>query len=304
MKKIVSITGGTSFLGEEIIKVLKEDFTIRSLSRKKQHVSGVETFTGDITNDDLLKRFIKNSAVLVHVLSISNPFDKNINDINVSLTQKLIDMATQLNVHKVIYISSENVSYDLKDTYTKTKQEAEKIVSNFKNVLILRPSPIFGKEDNRHIMKYAKLVKNSFIIPVLSPTISKIQPIHVNDVAHIVKRAIEKDVRGTYTIVGTTPLSFKDLGLQISTIYGKKRWFITVPNKIILLILLFLKFLNQKLYSTIKNALVMRDRTNPSECEQVFEYSLPLFSSRLRDSLLPQFRNNEFLRMKKNTFIK
>lgn len=286
MKKTVAITGGTSFLGREIVNVLKDDFNLHILSRRKQKVCGLETFNGDVNDDNLLKRFLKDSEIVVHVLSISDRLDNNMESINVSLTKKLTDLSLKLQVNKIIYISSENVTYDLKDTYTKSKQEAERIVSNFKNFLIVRPSPIFGKGDTRHIMLYAKLIKFFYIIPVVSSKISKIQPIHVNDVAHLIKRAIEKDLQGTYTVVGTTPLTFKELGLKISEIYGKKRYFINIPYPLIMLLLLFFKFFNKKLYYSIKNALVVRDKTDPSKLEKTFGYSIPSFYSRLRDSLL------------------
>jgi NADH dehydrogenase len=210
----------------------------------------------------------------------------NIKEINVEFTKNLMKVALKSpKLELVVYISTENVTYRCVDPYTLSKKVAENIVRQFKNTLILRPSIIFGKGDNRYVMLYAKLIKIMPIIPVFSAQDCIIQPIHVNDVAQLVHRGIKKEVCGTYTITGSKPISFKELGIIIADILHKKTFFILIHKSIIEVCLLFSKFFLKRLFYMIKNTLILRNLTEKS-IENVFGYKIRSIKKRLEESIL------------------
>lgn len=285
MKKTVCITGASGFVGKEILAVLHQSYRVHVLSREPREIVGATVFSGDIYNETLLRDFLKGADYLVHAAAVTNPQDPDLTCVNVDLTRSLVDAAIQSKIKMIVYISSENVTYALQDPYSQSKKAAEEIVSLHPHSLILRPSIVFGKGDRRYVMQFAQLIKKLPLIPVFHQRQSTIQPIHVTDIAQLVFRGIERGISGTFTLVGTSPLSFKELGTMIARILSKKRAFVEVPPVCMGLFIRVARFFGSRYASMLSNALVIRN-ADISAIETNFSYTFPSFESRLRESLL------------------
>ena len=138
MTKTVLITGCNGFISYNVIKFLKEKFKVLCVGRSNK---------ADINfyDKEKIKKMIKNSDVIVHLAAITNPFDKNIEEINVNYTKFLVDESKKFN-KRFIYLSSQNVLFG-KDKYSLTKKRAEDLVKELKNFVILRPTIIYGKKE-------------------------------------------------------------------------------------------------------------------------------------------------------------
>ncbi len=270
-KKTICITGGSGFLGRELISFLSKKYKIINMSRDRLKFSGL---------------IINRSDILIHAAAITDPFNEDLRKVNVGLTKTLVSQSIKSRrLKKIVYISSENVSYNFNDPYSISKKDAENIISTFNNYLIIRPSILFGDKDNRYIKKYAKLIKFFPIIPVFPSKYSTIQPLHVNDLAKIILSGIENNITGTFTIIGTKPISFKHLGCIIARIYNKKVIFVDINIILIKIFILILRFINRRFSSMLKNALIVRD-TNIINLEKIFRYKFPRIEKRLKESII------------------
>jgi NADH dehydrogenase len=104
----------------------------------------------------------------------------------------------------------------------------ERVLNNFKDTIIIRPSVVCGSEDNFTNL-FAKL-SISPIIPIVGINY-KFQPIFANDVAKAIVKAIEtKNNEGSiYELGGEKILSLGDMVKLILKIIGKKRLVVEMP---------------------------------------------------------------------------
>src|SRR3989344_6596695 len=140
-KERLCLTGASGFLGGELVDKLAITYDIKAISRIPIHVKGIREYAvGNLKDDDFLKNALKKCGIVVHVAAVTNTIDPELEEINVRYTDRLINAAKSAGVKKVVYISSENVTYQREDPYTLSKKEAEKIVlKKYKDALILRP---------------------------------------------------------------------------------------------------------------------------------------------------------------------
>lgn len=198
MIKNVLITGCNGYVAKNLIGYLKKGkYSVKCIGRN------------DIKNIEKVKNAIKNSRTIVHLASIINPFDKNIWKINVNYTKFLVDESKKYN-KRFIYISTQNVLFG-NDNYSKSKRKAEKLVKTLKNYVILRPTIIYGKDENKYIGKLINLIKKSFFVPIIGDGDYKLQPIYILDLVKIIEHCINKNIKGIYLIAGDSIITYNEL---------------------------------------------------------------------------------------------
>jgi nucleoside-diphosphate-sugar epimerase len=163
MKKLL-ITGGTGFLGSNIIKNLNKDFKITSISRKKitkNYLPRVEYLFFDISKYNLTRKFLKKKEfdfIINCCGNINHSQKKETLDAHLKAVKNLIKIFKKKKIKKFIQIGScleygnlkspqsESSFSQPQSNYGKAKYLASKeIAKNFpNNHLILRLYQIFG----------------------------------------------------------------------------------------------------------------------------------------------------------------
>jgi uncharacterized protein YbjT (DUF2867 family) len=116
--------------------------------------------------------------------------------------------------------------------YTDAKQQGEqRVLAGFPKATILRPSVLFGKDDN-FLNLFAGLIATFPVLPVFGPE-AKLQPVYVDDVAEAVAVALEdpgKHGGKTFELAGPEVLTMMDINRRIAAAEGRKRTFLAVPD--------------------------------------------------------------------------
>lgn len=266
MKKIL-ITGRNGYVASNLIRNLnKNHYRITCISRNSNDIN--------LYDYDNIKKAIKNSDVIVHLAAITNPFDRNIWKINVNYTKFIVNEAKKFN-KKFIYLSTQNVLFG-KDSYSKTKKEAEKVVKTLNNYAILRPTIIYGKDENRYIGRLINIIKNSYFVPIISDGEYKLQPIYIDDLVKIIKNCINKKINGVFLIPGKTIISYNELINLITKKLKLKRVKIHIPNWFIrpfaYLFQIFLK--NPPVTSVQLNNIKINQAYETKQIEKLFNINL------------------------------
>ena len=114
MTLTVGVTGGTGFLGKQLIKsLIKEDVNVISLQRSHKQIATTSTRYFDLSdlstlNEDLLNGIdvIIHAAALVHDASAEEEKHKSLNS---DATSKLFSLSKSVGVKKFIFVSTVGV---------------------------------------------------------------------------------------------------------------------------------------------------------------------------------------------------
>jgi len=253
-KKIL-VFGGSGFIGKYLISKLSQfSCAIKVVSRNIKNAKNVK-FLGNLGQIEMVKLnnfseksiadMINGSDIVINLIGIlyENKFQRF--DIIHSELPGIIGRASKLHaVSNLIHISALGVEKDMQSQYAKSKFLGEKnLKSEFPDAVILRPSVVFGKEDN-FINLFAKIsnfspflpiigdpkifLKNNFL-PILNFSQGTLfQPLYVGDLAEFIIKTINHKSR-IYNLAGPNILNFKEI-IKIILKYKRiKRFCIPVP---------------------------------------------------------------------------
>lgn len=261
MNKIYIITGANGFLGNNIIRKLKQEKSseIRAFVLKGESIKSLENlkckiYYGDVTKKESLESVFENTegkevfvihcAGIVYIKSKYNPLVYNV---NVNGTKNIVDKVLNINA-KLVYISSvhaipecdgvitETVDFDpnrVEGLYAKTKAEAAKYVMDAAktknlNACIIHPSGIIGPNDygNSHLTELVKEVASGKLFACVKGGYDFVD---VRDVADGVINACNKNTKGECYILSNKYITIKELSDIICDCVKRKKINIVLP---------------------------------------------------------------------------
>ena len=237
--KVISIFGGTGFIGTELINQLANmPFKIQLFTRNIKKLSRIKKNSKlvliEFSEKSDLSTKLSGSDVIINLVGILHETrkDKFLNAHEL-FVEKLIDISLKVNIKRVIHISALGVNKSPQSKYLLSKYKSEFIIqNNFKmhNWTILRPSIVFGAHD-KFINLFKKMVRFLPVILLISPK-AEFQPIYVNDLVHIIIKSIEdkKTYKKIFNIGGPKKYTFYEIVKLISLSY-KRRNIIIRLNK-------------------------------------------------------------------------
>lgn len=123
---------------------------------------------------------------------------------------------------------------DEESGYAATKGLGErKVLDAFPGATIMRPSVLFGEDDN-FITMFADLISTFPVLPVFGPD-AKLQPLWVDDAAHAIANALADPSRHggkTYEVAGPDVMTMDDLHRRIAAAQGRNRTLLPVPDSL------------------------------------------------------------------------
>ncbi len=241
-QRIVTIFGGTGFLGRYIVgRLARAGFRLRIISRNPSnaselitagHVGQIALIAGDITKPESYIASLKGSYAVINLVGILFESDKqNFTAIHSLGAEKLAIAAKAAGVKRFIQISALGVEHEFGSSYARSKFLGEQaVISAFPKATILRPSIMFGAEDN-FFNKFAKMASISPALPLIGGGKTKFQPVYVDDVARAIEVCLEKDeTKGQiYELGGSQIYNFKQILEYILLLTGKTRYLVSIP---------------------------------------------------------------------------
>ncbi|MEO0392040.1 MAG: complex I NDUFA9 subunit family protein [Pseudomonadota bacterium] len=115
--------------------------------------------------------------------------------------------------------------------YAKTKAAGEQaILDAFPEATILRPSVVFGPEDE-FLNRFGEMSMYSPVLPLIGGGKTRFQPVYVADVADAIHTALaSQEARGqTYELGGPKRYTFKQILEYINEITGRNRRLVNLP---------------------------------------------------------------------------
>lgn len=241
---VVTILGGNGFVGKHIaVEVAKSGAIIKIIARNasdaKQlmtagYVGQIALIDMDVKNQAKLEEAIKSSDVVINTIGLLYSKGKqNFKSMHVELASDLGKLCSKHHIKRLIHISALGVSNVTDSAYAQSKLEGEKqLLRHYPSAIILRPSVIFGPEDN-FINLFNSIANFSPFIPLIGGGRTKFQPVYVMDVARAVVQVLQPKYANicgkVLELGGPNVLSLKEILQVMLNVAHKKRCFLTIP---------------------------------------------------------------------------
>jgi len=237
--KLVTLIGGGGFLGRYVAQaLLKAGARVRIAQRdprqafflKPLGALGQTQFVAvDVTRPDTVARAVEHADAVVNLVG---SFAGDLQRIHVDGARAVADAAARSGVAALVHVSAIGADADSASNYARTKGEAEAAVrAAFAGATILRPSTVFGRED-QFINRFAGMIAKLPVVPVLRAG-ARLQPVYVGDVANAAVAALGDPARfggRLYELGGPEVLTMLEIQQRIASHVGRTPTFLPLPD--------------------------------------------------------------------------
>ncbi|QDU67368.1 NAD-dependent epimerase/dehydratase family protein [Engelhardtia mirabilis] len=221
----IAITGATGFIGGYMVPgMLREGHQVRVLCRPgraaalpKTDAGEYEVHEGDLTDRASLTGFLKDVDLLLHLASAHDHVpDEMMRAINIDGTENLLSeaKANAPSHFRFWVISSAVIGAPVYSYYRDTKRIQEKIIRAERfEWASFRPTLVYGVGDYRHtapLLRRCAAKSGRYVVP--HDGLSKINPVHVDDVVDAIRRFFdfERGVDCMYELAGPAGVSYNE----------------------------------------------------------------------------------------------
>ena len=185
-----------------------------------------------IGDEQILPAFLAGNDALVNCVGIlresgSQTFDR----VHHTGPARLARLAREAGIERFVHISAIGADPRSSSAYARTKAAGEAAVRDaFPTVTILRPSVVFGAED-QFFNRFAAMATISPILPLIGGGHTRFQPVYVGDVAHAVVKCLDDPTTAgrTYELGGPKVYTFRELIELVLGEIRRKRLLVDLP---------------------------------------------------------------------------
>ncbi|MDZ7711159.1 MAG: complex I NDUFA9 subunit family protein [Roseovarius sp.] len=240
MSKLVTIYGGSGFVGRYIARrMASAGWRVRVAVRRPNEAMHVKPYgvPGQVEpvfcniRDDASVRAVMLGADAV--VNCVGTFDRggrnNFHAVQDEGATRIARTAAEEGVAQLVHLSAIGASADSPSVYARTKAAGEAgILAHFPQAVILRPSVIFGAED-QFFNRFAGMARLSPILPVVGGE-TRFQPVYVDDVAHAAAKSVMGEAEpGIYELGGPEVATFRELMQMMLGIIRRRRLIVGIP---------------------------------------------------------------------------
>lgn len=240
MAKLVTIYGGSGFLGRQIARMMaREGWRVRVAVRRPNEALFVRTYgaVGQVdpvpcnVRDDLSVRAAMAGAdAVINCVGILVREGRNtFETIHEDAAGRIARIAAETGVAHLVHVSAIGADAGSDSRYAASKGRGEAAVLQHRpDAMILRPSVIFGPDDNF----FNKLAGMSRLGPVMFVPggQTEIQPVFVEDVARAAAMGAEGRASGIYELGGPEVMTMRDIARLVLRVTGRRRALLNMPH--------------------------------------------------------------------------
>jgi uncharacterized protein YbjT (DUF2867 family) len=235
--QIVTVFGGTGFLGRRIVRHLHDKgYSVRIASRHPNPPSGddpqLRAIAGNIHDRQSIASAIGGAFGVVNAVSLYVARGKEtFHTVHVAAADQLAIEARKAGVERFVQISGIGADAQSPSPYIRARGQGEQAVrAVFAGATVIRPVVMFGPDD-AFLNTLIKLLRRVPVSPMFGRGETRLQPGDVEDVAEAVARAMQRTETGPLTVEcgGPRVYSYEELLRTIARAASVKPILVPVP---------------------------------------------------------------------------
>ncbi len=236
---LVTIFGGSGFVGRYITqRMAQAGWRVRVAVRRPNEamqvlpygeVGQVALVQANVRDTDSTRAAIKGADAVVNCVGIiAENSRQKFNDVNCEAAARIARLAAEEGVGKLVHLSALAADAESESEYARSKAKGEAdVLKNFPDATILRPSIIFGTEDQFFNM-FGTMSRYFPVLPIVGAE-SKMQPVYVDDVAAAAEAALLGDATGIYELGGPDVEDMRTLMQRLLRAVRRDRFIVNIP---------------------------------------------------------------------------
>lgn len=277
---IVTIFGGSGFVGRHIARrMAQRGWRVRVAVRRPNeavfvrpygNVGQVEPIQANIRDEESTRRAIEGATAVINCVGIMyqdgyQKFDAVQNE----GAARVARLASDCGVERLVHFSALGADADSDSAYARSKAEGEAGVTEvFASAVILRPSVVFGSEDQL-FNKFAGMARLSPVLPLVGAN-TKFQPVYVDDVAEAACRVAEGQAEvKVYELGGQSVYSLREMNKMMLAETRRRRLVVNMPFFVGGLLAFGLDLLQSCTVGLVANRILTRDQVKMLRSDNV-----------------------------------
>ncbi len=241
LETLVTVFGGSGFLGRHVVRALaNRQYRIRVAVRRPEltgflrpmgRVGQIHAVQANVRHPESVAAALRDADVAINLVAVGYERGRQTFDAVQVKGAENVALAAKAAGARLVQVSAIGADENSASHYARAKAAGERLVlAALPDAVIVRPSIIFGPEDN-FFNRFAGLARLSPVLPLVGGGHTRFQPVFAGDVAQAVAKAVDGDAKpGTiYEAGGPHVRTFKELMEFILTTIGRRRLLLPLP---------------------------------------------------------------------------
>jgi NADH dehydrogenase len=239
---LATVFGGSGFVGRHTVRALaRQGYRVRAAVRRPDLAGHLQPMGGvgqihavqaNLRYPESVARAVEGAKVVVNLVGVLAPSGRqSFEAVHVEGARAVAKAAKAAGVERLIHVSAIGSDPKSAGRYGRTKAAGEAAVTaEFPEAVILRPSIVFGPEDE-FFNRFAAMAAQGPLLPLVGGGQTRFQPVYVGDVAAAIVAAAQGKAEpgAVYELGGPEVQTFRRLLERTQEYAGRDRGMMPMP---------------------------------------------------------------------------
>ena len=239
---LITIYGGSGFVGRHVVQAIAKTGARMRIAVRRPDLAGhlqplgsvgqINAVQANVRFPESLLAAARNADAVINLVGILFPAGKqSFQSVQDEGARHVAEAACANGVETFLQMSAIGADAGSPSLYARSKAEGERAVREvYPDAVILRPSVIFGPEDD-FFNRFAALARIAPVLPLVGGGATRFRPVFVGDVAHAVIAGLtgRANAQQPYELGGPEILTMREVMERVLAYSMRKRPLVPVP---------------------------------------------------------------------------